>query len=192
MAKPGRNPMAGRHATGGQTARPGGIHGGQAEPASNKGGGITGVSRSSPIRTQAPRPPVLTDQARTSAGAQRIIPRPPMPFENPQGSLNVSAPVHPYFNTQKSKDNVYFDKGSPVDPNQKAGGYKATSASIHNGTATTDDMFAAVGEPRAPKGYNPINSGFPTRGNQRQAGRPGKSNQGTSARENARVRQTGF
>jgi hypothetical protein len=113
-----------------------------------------------------------------------------MPFENPMGAVNVPAPTHPYFNTRKSKDNVYYDKGSPVNPNQKAGGYKATSASILNGTATTDDMLAAVGKPRKPSGYTPLISGFPTSGGRRQAGMPGtNTNRKTSGREKARVRQ---
>ena len=174
--------MAGRHAVGQQMARTGSIRGGQSEPSGNRP-----ITASRP--QNRPAPPVLANQAETSRTAQRMIPRPPMPFENPRGTVGLAAPVHPYFNNRKSKDNVYYDGGSPVNPNQKAGGYKATSASIHNGTATTDDMLAAVGEPRRPSGYNSITSGFPTTGGRRQSGRPGNVNTSTTKRDNARMRQ---
>ena len=101
-------------------ARPGSTPGGQAEPAGNSP--ITGVSRSSPSRINAPRPSVLTNQARTSDGAQRIIPRPPMPFENPRGSVNVPAPTKkPSIHGQP---NEWRDALSPK-----------SSASIHSGTS---------------------------------------------------------
>jgi hypothetical protein len=35
---------------------------------------------------------------------------------------------------------------------------------------TSAAMLAAVGEPRLPKGYNPVNSGYTTRGAQRVVG----------------------
>ena len=185
MKKPS-NTMVGRHGVGGQTARPGGIRGGQAEPAGNKGGGITGVSPASPSRSMKARPPVLTDQARTSAGAQRIIPRPPMPFENPHGSANVPAPANRNF--QKAQTASLPSKGMY---GTAKGGNNVSEVSILKGTETTPDMLAAVGEPAKPKGYNSIISGYPTKP-ARQVGRPGNSNTGTSRRENARMRQTGY
>jgi|SRR5579872_3444861 len=173
----GRNPNIGRHATGQQTARTGSIRGGQSEPAGNKGGGITGVSRSSPIRSQAPRAPVLSNQAETSKTAQRIIPRPPMPFENPMGSLNVSAPTHP----------AYRSTGNPKELN-----YKKSNVGCANTSLTAEEMRAVGYEPNDTKGTWSLISGHATKNNQRQAGRPGNTSRGTSARENARVRQTGY
>jgi hypothetical protein len=168
--KQGRNPMAGRHAVGGTTARPGSIRGGQAEPSGNKGGGITGSS----TRMQ-PRPPVLTDAAHTSRDAERIIPRPPMPFENPQGSLNVPAPTHRQFRST----------GNPKELIDRS-----SSASIHGGTSLSADEMAAVGYgPNDTKGTWSIISGQATKNNQRQAGRPGNVNSNTSKRDNARMRQ---
>jgi hypothetical protein len=87
----GRDPMKGRHAVGTQKTSVGKWPGSSAEPASNKGGGITGVSRSSLSRTQQPKPPVLSDAAHTSSDAQKKVLRPPEPFENPIGELNVRA-----------------------------------------------------------------------------------------------------
>ena len=173
----GRNPMAGRHSVGGQTARTGSIRGGHSEPASNKGGGITGVSRSSPIRTQVPRAPVLSNQAETSRTAQRIIPRPPMPFENPMGSLNVPAPTH----------RSYRSDGNPRELRDQKSNVGCANTSL-----TADEMAAVGYGPNDTKGTWSLISGHATKNNQRQAGKPGKSNQGTSARENARVRQTGY
>jgi len=175
--KQGRNPMAGRHAVGGQTARPGNIRGGQGEPAGNKGGGITGVSRSSPIRTQVPRPPVLSNQAETSRTAQRMIPRPPMPFENPMGSVNVPAPTH----------RGYRSTGHPKELIDKK-----TNVGCANTSLTADEMAAIGYGPNDTKGTWSLISGHATKNNPRQAGRPGNASRNTSARENARVRQTGY
>ena len=95
-----------------------------------------------------PRPPVLSDAADTSRDAQKMVSRPPMPFENPYGTKNVPAPVNP----------AYRSTGSPKELVNNG----SNRHSIHNGTETTEDMLAAVGEPRTPKGYNSIISGFPT------------------------------
>jgi hypothetical protein len=175
----GRNPMAGRHGTGQQSARPGSIRGGQSEPAGNKGGGITGSS----TRMQS-RPPVLSNQAETSRTAQRMIPRPPMPFENPHGAVNVPAPVN------RNASHPYGLPAKTLLPKTAGANLVSNHASIHNGTATTDDMLAAVGEPRRPSGYNDVN--YFRGAGKRQSGRPGNSNTNTSKRENARVRQDGY
>ena len=166
------NTMKGRHAVGGKTARPGSIRGGQSEPAGNKGGGITGSS----TRMQ-PRPPVLTDQ-NTSAAVQRIIPRPPMPFENPQGSLNVPAPAHSQFRSD----------GNARESQKRYGG--SSSASIHSSTSLTADEQRSIGGgmPSA-RGQHSVISGFPTSGGRRQAGMPGTNSKRASGRDNARMRQ---
>jgi hypothetical protein len=46
--------------------------------------------------------------------------------------------------------------------------------------------------PNDTKGTWSLISGHATKSNQRQSGRPGNRSTGTSARENARVRQTGY
>jgi hypothetical protein len=167
--------MAGRHATGGQTARPGGIRGGQAEPQGNRP-----ITASRPA--MRPEAPVLSNQAETSRTAQRMIPRPPMPFENPHGAANVPAP------TNRNASHPYGLPAKTLLP--KTAGARIEQSLNCGNTETTADMLAAVGEPRMPSGYNPIISGFPTSGAKRQSGRPGNANTNTSRRENARVRQT--
>ena len=95
-----------------------------------------------------PRPPVLANQADTSNDAQKMIRRPPEPFADPQGPLNT-APGRlnyktlgiPYeVQTRGPKPQSY---GSPV--------------------MSDKEMFAAVGEPRKPSGYNQVNNGFQSR-----------------------------
>ena len=88
--------------------------------------------------------------------------QPPQPFANPFGTVKTPAPVSGYINTRKSKDNVYYDGGSPVNPNQKAGGFASRNVGCASAATTSQDMLDAVGEPRLPKGYNAINSGHPT------------------------------
>lgn len=177
---------SGRHYTGGKLARPGSIRGGQgAHAAHGVGTGYnqkTGVSASSPSRTMAPRPPVLTDQARTSAGAQRIIQRPSMPFENPYGPKNVPAPAS---QTERFSGNNATEGRTRF--------LQHSSASVHSGTSLSREEMAAIGyEPNDTKGDWSLISGQPTRGNQRQAGQPGtNTNRKTSSRENSRMRQAG-
>jgi hypothetical protein len=89
----GRDPMKGRHNVGGRTANPGKIRGGQSEPASNKV--KTGVPGSAPIRSMGPKPAVLTNQAETSRDVTKKISRPPMPFADPQGTVNTKASSGP-------------------------------------------------------------------------------------------------
>ena len=104
-----------------------------------------------------PTPNVLSDAAATSRDAQKLVRASPAPFQNRQGSMNIGAPTHPSFraNPQFSKDLLK---------------YGATGRSVSVRNAPTVNL-GAVGEPRLPKGYNPINSGFPTRGATRTAGR---------------------
>jgi hypothetical protein len=179
----GRNPMAGRHGTGQQSARPGSIRGGQGAHVANGVG--TGHNQQTASRTaMIPRPPVLSDAADTSKDAQRMISRPPMPFENPHGAVNVPAPVN------RNASHPYGLPAKTLLPKTAGANLVSNHASIHNGTATTDDMLAAVGEPRKPSGYNDVN--YFRGAGKRQSGRPGNSNTNTSKRENARVRQDGY
>ena len=170
--------MAGRHAVGGKTARPGSIRGGQGAHVANGVG--TGHNQQTASRpAMRPRPPVLTDQ-NTSAAVQRMIPRPPTPFANPQGSLNVPAPTNRNF--QKAQTAGLPAKG--IYGTSK-GGYNVTEHSI---TKPYQTDWAAIGETGPPKGYNPVNN-FQGTGTKRQSGMPGTNSKRASGRDNARVRQ---
>jgi hypothetical protein len=102
------------------------------------------------------RPPVRSS-VNTSTDTERTIMRPENQFSNPYGVVKTPAPTSNYVNTRRSKSNVYYDGGSPVDPNQKAGGYAVT----HVGCANTQDTNYAATNDRKPRGYNSIMSGFP-------------------------------
>jgi hypothetical protein len=176
----GRNPMVGRHATGGQTARPGGIRGGQGAHVANGVG--TGHNQQTASRpAMIPRPPVLANQAETSRDiAQRVL-RAPQPFTNTGGAATLPAPAHSQFRSD----------GNAKESQKRYGG--SASASIHSSTSLTADEQRSVGGGMpSERGQHSVISGFPTSGAKRQAGRPGNKNTGTSARENARVRQTGY
>lgn len=101
-----------------------------------------------------PRPPVLTNQATTSADAQRQVNQPPAPFANPYGPRNVPAPPN------RAASHPYGKPAKNLLPKQ-AGARMERSIGVGATGNTTPDMLAAVGEPRLPKGYNPVNSGFP-------------------------------
>ena len=173
MAQKGRDPMKGRHAVGQQTARPGSIPRGQGARTANGVG--TGYNQQTASKSaMRPKAPVLTNQATTSEGAQRTVRRPPMPFADPQGSLNVPAP--------RSRD--YRSDGSPSELRDRP---------KHVGCANTSlsaEEAAAVGyDPSDTKGTWSLISGHATKNNPRQAGKPGSRNSNTSARENSRMRQ---
>jgi hypothetical protein len=92
----GRDPMKGRHNVGGRTGSAGKWPGSQAEPASNKGGGISGVAPSSPSRTMQPKPGVLANQAKTSADLQaRLQGKAPQPFTVTGGGATAPTPSSP-------------------------------------------------------------------------------------------------
>jgi hypothetical protein len=112
-----------------------------------------------------PTPNVLSDAAATSRDGQKLVRASPSPMQNRQGPMNISAPVHPYFDSN-NRNSVYFDKGSAPNPLKKAGGFTVSRPAA----GTTAQMLAAVGEPRLPKGYNSIQSGYATRGATRTVG----------------------
>jgi hypothetical protein len=94
-----------------------------------------------------PTPNVLSDAAATSRDGQKLAKQPPAPFQNRQGAAQIPAPTQSYNRASSdfAKDGMRF-------------GGRGKSVSIH-GKPTVD--LSAVGEPRYPKGYNPIISGFP-------------------------------
>ena len=92
----GRDPMKGRHSVSVQKTSTGKWPGSSAEPASNKGGGITGVARSSPSRMMQPKPGVLANQAKTSSDLQaRLQGRAPEPFANRGEAATAPTPASP-------------------------------------------------------------------------------------------------
>jgi hypothetical protein len=176
---PMRDPLAGRHAVNSSGAEPGTVRGGQSEPSGNRP--VTGVPKSAPIRSMVPIPSIPANQAETSKDLEARLLAPPQPFT--YDTLAATLPTgHHDGSTEGVPYNVMTDVNA--EPQRLAG--------THVGCANTGETNWAASGDSKPGGYNSINSGFPTRGNQRQAGKPGKSNQGTSARENARVRQTGY
>jgi hypothetical protein len=110
-------------------------------------------------------PNVLSNSADTSRDGQKLARQSPAPFQSRQGPANISAPVHPYFDSN-NRASVYYDKGTAPNPLKKAGGFTVSRPAA----GTTAQMLAAVGEPRLPKGYNSINSGYAMRGSQRVVG----------------------
>jgi hypothetical protein len=103
-----------------------------------------------------PRPPVLSDAADTSRDAQKQILQPPQPFANRRGAEQTPAPANASFGRTQVA-------GLPAK-NLRGGSSHGGSLVTHIGcanTETTDDMLAAVGEPRKPKGYQSIISGSP-------------------------------
>jgi hypothetical protein len=137
---------------------------------SKKGNPITASS----TRMQ-PRSPVMTDANTPSSDAQRQINQPPAPFANPNNAKNLPTGRLP-MNTL----GIPYTK--PTDGPRKE--------SYGSAVMSDADMMAATGyTPNATKSSDPLRSGHPTRNNQRQAGRPGNKSTGTSAKDNARVRQ---
>ena len=171
---------AGRHSVGQKTARPGSIRPGQGSSGSVVGTGVnakTGVSRSSPSRTMQPRPGVLANQADTSRDLmKRLTGKAPQPFTNEGGAATMKVPTHPLFRSTGAAKELNYEISN--------------RHSIHNGTKMSAEMMAAVGYgPNDTMSSESIISGNPTRGNRRQAGKPGSRNSNTSARDNSRMRQ---
>jgi len=107
---------------------------------------ITGSSR-----VPARRKFVLGNQAQTSSTLQRQVRLPDTPQQDSQ--LRVGAPTHPAYRVGADFAKATLEKRS--------------SFSIHNRPTVN---LGAVGEPRLPRGYNSINSGFPQTGRQRVVG----------------------
>ncbi len=174
---------AGRHSVGQKMARPGSIRPGQGAHTSglNPGAGHnpkTGVSRSSPSRMMTPRPGVAANQADTSRDLmKRLTGKAPQPFTNEGGAATMKVPTHPQFRSTGAAKELNYEIS-----NRK---------SIHNGTKMSAEEMAAVGYgPNDTMSSESIISGNPTRGNERQAGKPGTRSKNASRREQAAVRQS--
>jgi hypothetical protein len=164
---------AGRHSSGQSLANVGAQRGGQGEPGGNRP--ITGVSPSSPIRSMAPRPSIPANQVETSKDLEARLRANPQPFTYEGGAATLRTDRH-----DGSTEGVHYNVMAPVNARPQSYGSPVMSK---------QEMSDAVGGGMPTTGYNAINSGFPTRGNERQAGRPGKVNAGTSSRDNSRMRQ---
>jgi hypothetical protein len=103
-----------------------------------------------------PTPNVLTRANQTSLDAQNLARASATPFQSRQGPVNI-----PVRSLDTSKLGIPYTVAKPVNARPQNLGSQPMSQSA---------MFAAVGEPRAPKGYNSINSGFPQRGFVRSTG----------------------
>jgi hypothetical protein len=114
-----------------------------------------------------PTPNVLSDTAHTSRDAQKFVKASPSPMQNRQGPMNVPAGVHEGFSKSQRP---YGSTSSNLMPRNSKASQPQTSFSIHKGTTSSASDLAAVGEPRLPKGYNSIQSGYPTRGAVRTVG----------------------
>ena len=172
---PGHNVTtnAGRRAVGQPLARPGAIRDGQG--ASRANGVGTGYNQRTGARPEMTgRPSIRANQAETSLDAERRILAAPDPFKYDNSTANM-----PTGRLDYKTLGIPYEVQAPVDAKPQSYGSPVMS---------DKEMLAATGDTK-PQGYNSINSGFPTRGNQRQAGKPGSRNANTSNRENARVRQ---
>ena len=122
-------------------------------------------------------PNVLSDSAATSRDAQKLVRESPQPFQSRNGVLGVPAPTQ-----SQNRASADFARDG-----MRFGG-TGKSVSIKNRPTVN---LAAVGEPRLPKGYNSVNSGFPMTGSSRVAGMI-STNAGPRANsgEMRRLRQT--
>jgi hypothetical protein len=175
---PGHNVTmnSGRRAVGESLARVGNIPGGQSAPSGNRP-----ITASRPA--MRPQPGVLANQAETSRDLERRLTKSPQPFTNedgaatlPTGRLDMSTLGIPY--------NVMADVNA-----------KPQSYGKHVGCGNTSEINSdAVGYSRAElmaaRGYREQHGVAGRPGSARQAGMPGTKNANTTARANARMRQT--
>lgn len=99
-----------------------------------------------------PTPNVLANAADTSRDAQRLVRASASPFQNRQGQLNVPVP-------SVSHNKAYGSTGGGTKPRP----WGAAQPNSTPRAGTTADMLAAVGEPRLPRGYTSIISGYATK-----------------------------
>jgi hypothetical protein len=114
-----------------------------------------------------PTPNVLSDAADTSRDAQKFVKASPSPMQNRQGPMNVPAGVNQGF---AKAQRPYGSTSSNLMPRHSSKSQPQTSFSIHKGTTSSASELAALGYDRLPKGYNSIQSGYPTRGTVRTVG----------------------
>lgn len=135
--------------------------------ATKKGNRLTPRTGYNPQTASRPamrsRPNVLTDQARTSADAQRKVPQNPQIFQNPQGPVNV-----PTGRVRYSGLGVEYEKTRTGNAVPQSYGKKVGVAAAAN---TSADMMAALGYgANATTSSNPIISGRPLSGQSRRSG----------------------
>jgi|HubBroStandDraft_6_1064221.scaffolds.fasta_scaffold00134_17 hypothetical protein len=110
-----RDIMKGRHNTGGRTANPGKIKGGQSEPASNKV-----VTASSP-RTSSKKP-FVPDSKETSQDEMNFIKQAPMPFKDKNSTGMSPSPSAPKGAVPgQEPKNIYAGKSGNSAPKNPAG-----------------------------------------------------------------------
>lgn len=117
-------------------------------------------SGSKPFRPA--RRPFVPNAKDTSADVQTMISEPPAPFKNNLTAANVPAPPN------RAAEHPYGLPAKELLP--KTAGARVEQQLHCGDTQTTDDMLAAVGEPRLPRGYYSVTSGFPVPGVARQTG----------------------
>src|SRR4051794_13419316 len=116
-----------------------------------------------------PRASVLTDANTPSRDIQRLVSRPAMPFENPQGSLNTPAAASQKFRSI----NPYGTPAAGLKPGAASRADNITNIGCGN-TETSDDMMAAIGyAPKSTRSSNPIISGHPAGSSARRSGPAG-------------------
>ncbi len=141
----GRDPMKGRHAVGGKTGSAGKWPGSQAEPASNKGGGITGVASSSPSRTMQPKPGVLANQAKTSADLQaRLAGKAPQPWTATGGAATASTTASPR-GAKPGDESVANPRGVYAGKGGSTVGAKANPGGTATGYSTLPNQSKQIG-----------------------------------------------
>jgi hypothetical protein len=115
-----------------------------------------------------PKTPVLTNQATTSAGAERVVRQSPQISGNRYGIASVPAGVHEGFSKAQRP---YGSTSSNLKPRPWGAAQPHVDHSIHKGTSLSAAEMAAVGyTANATRGKNPIHSGHPTRGVTRTVG----------------------
>jgi hypothetical protein len=137
---------SGRHATGQSLAQPGNIRGGQSEPASNKGGGITG-SRTA----MRPTPGILNDAKETSRDLEkRLLGKATQPFTNEDGAATLAAASVNWNPSSTVPYDVHTNPNS--GPQVKGGGHAPMGKAAMEAAASVDGMPSSAG-------MNPINGG---------------------------------
>ena|ERR1700674_5313938 len=114
-----------------------------------------------------PTPNVLSDASRTSRDAQQFVKASPSPMQNRQGPMNVPAGVHEGF---AKAQRPYGSTSNNLLPRNSSKSQPQQNFSVHQDTRASAAHLAALGEPRLPKGYNSLTSGYPTRGTVRTVG----------------------
>jgi len=109
-----------------------------------------------------PRPPVLTDQARTSVGAQKQILQTPAPFSKRMGGAQA-----PTGRIDNKKIGDFFERARPVNAQPQSIGKRA---GVANTSLSASEMAAIGYGPKDTRSSNPIISGFPTRNQSRRTG----------------------